>query len=160
MGYWSLVEPYWDSVQLDDPLSFLREYSAMPEASRHLLAAHWLYSEVCNGGFHQFFTNPTGVLAPEAVDGLRALGLAELAGIAAQAVAFFETPYPRDQMVRIARLDQYARHSGEPADADEEAWNPFAALDDRFYSDLELGSSDQDRFVQAADAYAARHSPA
>ncbi|WP_369973953.1 DUF4375 domain-containing protein [Polaromonas sp. SP1] len=33
--------------------------------SRHLFAVHWCQSEICNGGFMQFFANSTGVLAPE-----------------------------------------------------------------------------------------------
>jgi hypothetical protein len=151
VGYWDIVEPYWDRITLEDAADFLRDYSAMPEAARNLLTAHWLYSEVCNGGFHQFFTNPTGVLAPEAVDALRVLGLPRLAEISAEAVAFFPTPYPRDQMTRIARLESHSDGSGR----DEDGWNLFSAQDERFYSFLELNEpEDEDRFVTAADAYA------
>ncbi|WP_164468170.1 DMP19 family protein [Caulobacter vibrioides] len=48
---------------------FLAGFSAVPTPSKHLLATHWLQSEVHNGGFSQFFSNSTGVLAPEAVAG-------------------------------------------------------------------------------------------
>jgi hypothetical protein len=157
VGYWQLVEPFWGRIRLDDADSFLADYGAMPEAPRHLLSAHWLYSEVCNGGFHQFFSNSSGVLAPEALAGLRALGLAELGAVAADAMAFFPAPYPRDQMIRSALLDRYAEGS-DACDDDDEAWNPFAALDDRFYSGLEPRDGETDRFVRAADAYAATFS--
>ena len=156
MDYWTLVEPHWTRVSLVDADSFLRDFSAMPEAARHLLCAHWLYSEVCNGGFHQFFTNPTGVLAPEAVDGLRALGLGDLAAIAAEALRFFPTPYPREQDTRSALLDAFADQS-TPGDQDDESWSPFSPLDDRFYDGLQLGGPGEDRFVEAANAYAERN---
>jgi hypothetical protein len=156
MGYWELVEPHWDRVSLDDERSFLRDYSTMPEASRHLLSAHWLYSEVCNGGFQQFFTNSTGVLAPEAIEGLRALDLAELADTAADAMDFFPAPYPRDPDAREALIDSYYEEAGV---ADEDAGgNPFVALDERFFAALDFETSDRDRFVEAADAYAATSS--
>src|SRR5262249_21715327 len=40
---------------------------------RHVLGVRWYLSEVQNGGHHQFFMNPTGVLWPDALAGLRAL---------------------------------------------------------------------------------------
>jgi hypothetical protein len=64
--YWTMIEPHWKRVTIyegGDP--FLREYARTPETARNLLSAHWCQSEVCNGGLHQFFFNPTGVLAPE-----------------------------------------------------------------------------------------------
>jgi hypothetical protein len=76
--YSSAIEPYWREVSIyDGPSVLARDLGRVPEAIGHLLSAHWCYSEVCNGGFHQFFYNPTGVLAPEAVTGFRAIGMVD-----------------------------------------------------------------------------------
>ena len=74
--YWRAVDPIWHSISIyDGPRVFLRQFGKVPVHLGLLLAAHWCRSEVFNGGFHQFFSNPTGVLAPEAVSGFKAIGL-------------------------------------------------------------------------------------
>ena len=149
-----MVEPYWERVSTQSVGTFLRDFQRVPMRAGHLLAAHWLQSEVCNGGFHQFFTNPTGVLAPEAIAGLWAIGLGDLADVAEQAAAFFGKDYPRDAESRSAALDAFARRQPTTDDDDDESWNPFTDLDERFF-DL-LGCDDgEDRFEAAADAYSA-----
>ena len=80
-----------------------------------------------NGGFHQFFSNPTGVLAPEAAGAYRRLELPDLAEIVEEAMAFWGTPYPREQGDRQGRL------VWQPTTPREE-WDPFFALDERFYA--------------------------
>jgi hypothetical protein len=142
--YWSVVEPFWGAVSVyASPDEFLRQFHALPPRVGHLLAAHWCQSEVCNGGLHQFFSNPTGVLAPEAADGLRAIGLVEWATILAEAMRFFGEPYPRAQAERQERLGRVPGHR-------REEWDPFYALDDRFYEWLH---EEQDRWARAADRF-------
>ena len=146
--YWFKVEPYWDDCPTDDPAAYMLFYGSMPRVSRDLLTTHWVYSEICNGGFHQLFTNPTGVLVPEAISGFDSMGLGELGAIVWEASSFFGDNYPREQAIRIQALDQYAARSRNPDD-----WNPFEQLDDRFYSALEpvVGI---DAYVSRANAYA------
>ena len=68
--YFDLIEPIWEQVSIyDGEAVFLRQFGAIAERQKHVLAAHWCQSEVCNGGFLQFFHNSTGVLCPEAVTG-------------------------------------------------------------------------------------------
>src|SRR5215204_4513255 len=76
--YWALVEPEWMRLNLswdDGPQEFIRQFQVTPIKASHLYAAHWCQSEVCNGGFHQFFYNTTGILAPESLNGFEAIGL-------------------------------------------------------------------------------------
>jgi hypothetical protein len=108
----------------------------------HLYAACWCQAEVCNGGFHQFFSNTTGLLAPEALEGFRAIGLTEWADLLAEGMKFFGSSYPRD---RDERHDLLPSRRGSPRDA----WDPFYHLDERFYEWT-------DRWEEAADAYAQR----
>jgi hypothetical protein len=144
-AYWSLVEPLWDSISIyDGPEVFQRQFAgARPEAGL-LLAAHWCQSEVSNGGFEQFFSNPTGVLAPEALDAFRAIGLHEWAAILEEAMRFFGEPYPRDQRSRERKL---ARPRGVP----REQLRTFSAHDDRFY---DWSRREPGGFERLADAYA------
>lgn len=145
MSYWKLVEPIWDSVSIyEGGDTFLRQYGAAPEASRVLYAAHWTQSEVLNGGFGQYFSNSTGVLAPEAVDAFTALGMPRTAAAVAQAMSFFGAPYPRDRERREAALDA----------ADEDV-DPFEDADGVFFDSIE---EENGGFEMAADAYAAANS--
>jgi hypothetical protein len=144
-AYGGLVEPLWDSISIyDGPDVFLRQFaSARPEAGL-LFAAHWCQSEVYNGGFEQFFSNPTGVLAPEALVAFRAIGLHEWAAILEEAMRFFGEPYPRDQRGRERKL---TRPRGVP----RERWRPFSAHDERFY---DWDRREPGGFERLADEYA------
>jgi len=115
-AYWTLVEPIWDSVDIyGEPDAFLRQYAAVrPIEAAHLFAAHWCQSEVCNGGFEQFFYNPTGVLAPEALEAFRLIGLREWAECLEEAMRFFGDPYPRDNEARQRALAQAIKAKRSP----------------------------------------------
>jgi hypothetical protein len=145
--YWQLVEPVWKEISIyDGPSEFLRQFHRVRPEVGHLFAAHWCQSEVRNGGFHQFFSNSTGVLAPEALAAFRAIGLEEWASLLNEAMRFFGEPYPREQDERQELL------ATVPGNKPEE-WDPFDALDGRFYDWLD---TDGDRWERAADAYASR----
>ena len=144
--YWQMIEPFWESISIyDDPETFLNQFRKVQSSVGHLFAAHWLYSEVCNGGFHQFFSNSTGVLAPEAAEGFRAIGLDDCAAVIEEAIQFFGRNYPREQEERNEILDGIEGN-------EEEEWNPFFKLDARFYKLVE-----GDRFLKAADEHADNH---
>lgn len=101
MHWWDVIEKAYDSVDIySGEHAFLAHFRPLPDYVRHLLAAHWCRSEVDNGGFDQFFLNSTGVLAPEAVSGFRAIGLMDAADVVAVAISRFGGNYPRDQDVR------------------------------------------------------------
>ena len=144
-GYWSVLEPYWDRIDIyNGPERFNATFSAAPAVVQTLFAAHFCESEVANGGLHQFFTNPTGVLAPEAAEAFRALGFDRSAAILERAMQFFGVPYPRDADVRLELLEQVR---GET----REQWDPFRHLDDEF--DTSLGP-EHEPFFDALDRFA------
>jgi hypothetical protein len=145
--YWSLIEPVWRAISIyDGPETFLRQFRAVRPEVGHLFAAQWCQSEVCNGGLHQFFFNSTGVLAPEAVEGFRAIGLAEWAECLAKAMRFFGSPYPRGRAERQEML--HSRRGGKRVE-----WDPFYRLDERFFAWLH---AEPHRWERAADRYAER----
>ena len=143
--YWNFVEPVWDSlVQWDDVREFTSVFERTAVPSRTLFAAHWLKSEVDNGGFYQFYWNTTGILAPEAADAFVTIGMSASAQVIRQSIAWFPSPYPRDRSRRIALLDRYAAENPGRR-------HPFDLLDERFY---ELVESEVGGFVEAANEFA------
>ena len=146
MGYWKLVEPIWETVSIyDGGDTFLEQYSAAPLPSQVLFAAHWTQSEVLNGGFGQFFSNSTGVLAPEAVAAFKALGMPKTAAAVEQAMSFFGQPYPRDREPREEALEAGFDQHGDDFD-------PFQEADNVFFETIE---EENGGFASAADTYAA-----
>jgi len=168
-SYWDVLGPYWDQLSIDDPGSFLASASAVPRAILMLYAAHFSQSEICNGGFLQFFWNSTGVLAPEACEGLAAIGMPELGAIVTFAVSRLGSPYPRE---RDSRWDALLFQSGRPTEelekifqeqdhlylAFQEATVPldFDSLDTVFFK---LVREESGGFEAAATRYAASLAP-
>lgn len=153
--YWKAIEPIWKKISIYDGGDvFLKQFGAVRPELGHLFAAHWCKSEIDNGGFHQFFYNPTGVLAPEAAEGFQAIGLSDTAELIREAIKSFGSPYPREQEVRMAFLDAITGNS-------RAKWDPFYKLDNRFYDSLNqpgktsIGEAGM-RFYIAADDYALR----
>ena len=140
--YWSRVETVWNDISIyDGPEVFREQFTKAPAPARTLFAAHWCMSEVCNGRFHQFFWNSTGVVAPEAILAFRTIGMGQIADVLERATAWFGPAFPRDRALRMERLDQYE-------EAHPEAWDPFEDLDDRFF---DLTRSEAGGFETAAD---------
>jgi len=144
-AYWSLLEPVAEAISIyDGPAQFFRQFHAAPVPARNLFAAHWCQSEVCNGGFYQFFANSTGVLAPEAVTAFQAIGMPQLSAVVASAAAQLGSTYPRERDARCAVLS-----------AHPELVLAFGELEREFYSLLQ---ADGGGFSNAADAYAQENS--
>jgi hypothetical protein len=142
--YWSAIEPFWEKISIyDGPSVFLNQLSGVKREIGLLFAAHWCQSEVCNGGFHQFFFNSTGVLAPEAVEGFEAIGMPICASLVEEAMSFFGETYPRERERRIQALDRYERQNPEE-------WDPFRSIDDQFFEELD---NENGGFARAADRF-------
>jgi len=143
--YWRLIEPVWAVTDIYAEWShFQPQFVRLTVKQAYLFAAHWCQSEVRNGGFFQFYSNPTGILAPEAATGLRAIGLWKCAAVVEETLAFFGASYPREQAARVERLERVIGENWDERD-------PFSLLNERFYSllDTEAGG-----FLRAADRYA------
>jgi len=114
--YWDLVEPVWDTISIyDGGDAFLAQYSKATVKQQTLFSAHWAQSEILNGGLGQFFSNPTGVLAPEAVDAFIKIGMPECAESISNAMKFFGDVYPRDRLMREDRLEKFYEENGTEA---------------------------------------------
>ena len=145
--YWSMIRPLWFSLNErweEGEDAVVEHLEKLPPRVKHLYAAHWCVSEVCNGGLYQFFGNTTDFLAPEARAAFEAIGLLEWCGILSQGMRFFGEPYPRDRARRCAMLPTWRRGERDKSD-------PFSDLDTRFYEWLH---AQPNRWELAADRYA------
>jgi hypothetical protein len=135
----ALVQEVWDKLAFfSDVDVYLEAYGRSPLVHRNVFAAWCLYSQVMNGGFHQFFYNPHGIVAPEAVVGFLGIGMPETAGVVRKAIDMFPRPYPRD---RILRWDHVP----------EEDDGRFRWLDDEF---CKVADDEAGGFLALADRYA------
>jgi Domain of unknown function (DUF4375) len=140
MGYWTIVKPVWNVINIyDGPEVFRETYDSAPRNSALLFAAHFCQSEICNGGFGQFFWNSTGVLAPEAVEGFRTIGQQQIADLIEKAMSLLGSSYPRGRAERQKHLAAASKTS-------------LDSLDQMFYLLIE---SEAGGFKAAADRYAA-----
>jgi hypothetical protein len=140
-GYWKVVEPFWDLINIyDGPEEFRSTYDSAPKISGLMFAAHFCQSEVCNGGFGQFFSNSTGVLAPEAVEGFRRIGQPQVAAVVESAMELLGAAYPRDRDAREERLPRLPKGA-------------LDVLDEKFFSLIE---SEAGGFEKAANLFVER----
>jgi len=155
--YWSVIDPIWDMIDIDTAETFVRTFEGVPRSIGLLYAAHFCQSEVCNGGFTQFFWNSTGVLAPEAVEGFKAIGQPNVADVVQSAINMLGTPFTRDRPARWSALDTLrGGRVGEPTPDGRPLYksiDSFKALEREFYS---LRESEAGGFENAADSYADR----
>lgn len=105
---WSAIAMAWESVNLSEPPDKIdRALSLATAGQAALLPVLWLDSEVCDGGFHQLFFNPPGLLAPEAEAGFLRLGAPLLAEIVAEACdALTVGVFPRHHHARLLALGE------------------------------------------------------
>src|ERR1700733_12120442 len=115
-NYWSVLDPVWDKINIDTPETFTQTFGDVSRSVGLLYAAHFCQSEVCNGGFTQFFWNSTGVLAPEAVDGFIAIRQAKVASVVQRAMKMLGEPFHRDRSGRWRALETLR---GEPEREDQ-----------------------------------------
>jgi hypothetical protein len=141
--HWKLIEPIWETIEIyDGPEVFRRTYDSVPRKAGLLFAAHSCQSEVCNGWFRQFFWNSTGVLAPEAVEGMKAIGCPEMASVIQTAIDRLVVSFVRERPARQALIDAL------PHDY-------FDEQDEHFFR---LIHAENGGFEKAADRFAAQPS--
>lgn len=96
-------------------------YETLSEDERLYYAVSVLSGEVYNGGMHQFFSNSSGELYRDAIEGLQKLGAVHSFGLLQDAVSilFDDEEPPTD---RLARWDAM-KHYPEGADASIPEWS-------------------------------------
>lgn len=144
-SYWRYVEPIWESISIyDGGEVFLRAFNEATKKQRVLFAAHWAQSEIMNGGLGQFFSNSTGVLAPEAVEAFKVLGMPKCASILSEAMKYFGENYPRERSAREEAFESFYEEFGGDV-------IPIQEYEDAMATEIE---EENGGFWEAADNYA------
>jgi hypothetical protein len=118
---WDVIEPMWNELETPYQRDERLHVSATP-GQRALYALHWTNSEVCNGGFHQYFWNSTGMLAPVAVEGARLVGANEYAAVVERALSIFGGHTPPSGDERRERLDRLSDDESQLLDQCDQRW--------------------------------------
>jgi hypothetical protein len=144
--YFAVIAPYLGGIDVQSaPHTVERQLERVPPPAHALLAAHLLRACVRSEGFAQFFWNPVGVLAPEALDAFFALGLPAAAAQIEQAMRVLGDPYPRACEARRRKLEGLWDRTPETRVMRE----ALAAHTRAFRGALRWG-----RFTRAANRYA------
>lgn len=128
-----LLMPYYEPMNAYGGVKksslFLKGFASMPFPVQHLFAVIWCDIEVCNGGFDQFYSNSSGIIAPEALLGYRALGFLEMAAILGETLKIFGPEFPRLRTFRNIALKKYRLPGKERDD-----WDPLHPSDKRYFA--------------------------
>jgi len=102
-SYWDVLEPHFKTINIYKNAETLA--ASIADIPRHIVllyAAHMCQSEVHNGGFLQLFWNSTGIIAPDATEAYKTIGMPILASLVEQALQPLGLPYPLDRDERWA----------------------------------------------------------
>lgn len=117
------------------------ELRELPQGFSIVYTTWWVEAEVNNGGFNQYFWNPSGEFASEALAGFEAIGSLPLAGLMKRAIAVRD----EDQV----RMKAFKVRGSLEAFSELHENNRLDELDDSFY---ELGgeaSAERIRFIRS-----------
>ncbi len=105
----AIINPVWFTADFYESVDVLEETLVRFSLPQRLIwAVLWTSAEICNGGLDQYFSNSTGMIWPEAIEGFEAIGRRDLAEIMSAAVACFPSPPARDRKTRCEALDALA----------------------------------------------------
>lgn len=107
-----MIQPLWWSVSIyDGEEQYRRDLEGFTAPQRYLFALQWYLAEVNNGGHDQFYSNSTGIVWEDAMNGAREMGMEELYGIIRESA---------DRM------------GGEPAKEREDRWDQMSEREPDF----------------------------
>lgn len=81
-NHWDVIQPVWWTANIyDGPGVYQQSLQTFSDSQRHVFAVRWYLSEVNNGGHLQFYSNATGIVWSDALDGWRAMEVPKAAQI-------------------------------------------------------------------------------
>jgi hypothetical protein len=103
----AVIDPLWYNVDIYQTKDIYEEsLKSFTSNQRYVFAIQWYMAEVNNGGHAQFFTNSTGIVWKDALEGFEKIGLEDYHLILKRAVEKFpgKPSYDRDE--REAQFDK------------------------------------------------------
>lgn len=144
----AIIDPVWYSADFYESSEVLEKTLAPFSWPQRLVwAVLWTSAEICNGGLNQYFSNSTGMIWPEAIEGFEAIGRGDLADILRQAAARFPSPPARDRQLRWKAMDEMdenalsdltTRYYEEEGDFYDELFVYIRSQPDAFYFDGDI----------------------
>jgi hypothetical protein len=134
---WRVIAPAYNALAIyDGAEAVARDLEQLTPGQRALLAMHWCVSETLNGGFDQFFMNPSGLLTDEVLIGLERIGVPEAAGIvwAARAVLASRPPEADTNAPGFDEADEADRFDAYLAQYEELQGRFEAIIDGELYA--------------------------
>ncbi|MGB7281266.1 MAG: DMP19 family protein [Candidatus Acidiferrum sp.] len=123
--FWAVVKPMWNDLDFYGHPRKANEFFEKASASQGaMIAIWWCRSEVCNGGFDQFFWNSTGMIWPQALNGFRLVGADSYAALLADALKMFPGS--------IAPLNRNERDQALESNSDR--MSVFDPIDEAFFA--------------------------
>jgi len=105
----AVLHPVWWRANIyDGPGMYdysLREFS---RSQRLVFAILWYIAEVNNGGHHQFYSNSTGIVWRDAMDGFEAIGVPRAARIVAVSADRLGGSPSQDREERYDQMEEFA----------------------------------------------------
>jgi hypothetical protein len=102
----AVIEPLWMTIDMEvSKKEYERQLEPYSFHQRAIFAIMWYMSEVNNGGHYQFYTNSTGIVWEDAMDGFELIGLDEGKKIIEESVKRFGTNPSFDRNEREKMLD-------------------------------------------------------
>lgn len=127
---WELIQPLWYNVSIYDGIDvYEQDLKPFSDAQRKMLALLWYDAEVNNGGHDQFFSNSTGVVWKDAIDGMRLIGATKYVENFQKAIDVFGGSISFDRDERNEALDKLNK---------EESFDDFEELDSFYYDEGDL----------------------
>jgi hypothetical protein len=115
-----VIDPLWWTVSIyDSKEKYEKDLAPFSSSQRAVFALMWYMTEVNNGGHSQFYSNSTGIVWEDAMNGFELIGLMEGKEIIEESARRFKTRPSFDRTERENALDKL----------DED----FDDLDSRFY---------------------------
>lgn len=101
-----VIDPVWWIGNIyDDEEVYERSLQLFSRPQRHVWAVCWYEAEVFNGGHVQFFTNSTGIVWRDALQGYLAAGIPEAAALIEESVRRLGATPASDREVRDEQFD-------------------------------------------------------
>lgn len=113
---------------------------SLPKGFQVVYATWWVEAEVNNGGFNQYFWNPSGEFQNEALAGYKLIGALEHEKLVAEAVKL-------NKEIQAAQ-EKYKRAGTLKAFSESYKENPLNELDDRFYDLKEDATALRIKFIR------------
>lgn len=101
----AIIDPLWWTADIYQSYDvYVTSTKQFSENQRYVFAIQWYQAEVNNGGHDQFFSNSTGIVWKDVINGFKQIGLTNYLAIIDEAVSKFKDKPDFDRDIRNIQL--------------------------------------------------------